>query len=85
MSGSIKNQVKIPPYSFNSSISAQSTVRFGSIFINAHSSGEKPTIFVNLYAYTDNIMVFLREEDHETTSSLSNSLVRNTIESDTLT
>jgi hypothetical protein len=30
-------------------ISAQSTVRIGSIFVNAPSSGETLTIFVNLY------------------------------------
>ena len=34
-------------------ISSQTTVRIGSIFVNARSSGENLTIFVNLYANTD--------------------------------
>ncbi|MDP9286845.1 MAG: hypothetical protein M3P08_01425 [Thermoproteota archaeon] len=53
---SIKNQVEIqiqPSYSLNSSISAQSTVRFGSTCISTRSSGEKLTVFVNLYANTE--------------------------------
>jgi hypothetical protein len=53
MAGSIKNQVKIqiqPSCDLNSSISTQSIV---SIFVNASSSGEKLTVFVNLYVDTD--------------------------------
>jgi len=60
--GNIKNQVKIhiqPSYALNSSISAQSTVRFGSIFVNARSSGEKLTVFVNLYVNMDYFVAFL--------------------------
>jgi hypothetical protein len=62
MAGSIKKQVEIQiqrSYPLNSSISAQSTVRFGSIFVNARSSGEKLTIFVNLYTNTDSESVSL--------------------------
>ncbi|MDP9286893.1 MAG: hypothetical protein M3P08_01685 [Thermoproteota archaeon] len=62
MLGNIKNQVKIhiqPSYALNSSISAQSTVRFGSIFVNARSSGEKLTVFVNLYVNIGYFVAFL--------------------------
>ena len=66
----IKVKIQIQPsYPLNSSILAQSTVRFGSICVKARSSGEKLTVFANLYANTDFIP----------------SSSRDTIESNTLT
>lgn len=49
-------------------ISAQTTVRIGSIFVNARSSGENLTILVNPYASRDILWSSSREDDHENLS-----------------